>query len=205
MFRLITSFNYSDTTALALTCCAFMFRNSYLTGVETLTYGNKVLSLDGWRKGHGKIVFDSGSSYTYFTELAYADLVATLEGVSDKGLIQDTSDKTLPICWRYRSPIRSVKDVRQFFKPLNIEFVRKWWIVSTNLLIPPEGYLTISEKGNVCLGILDGSKVHDGTNIILGDISLRGQLVVYDNVNQKIGWRQSDCVKPWRSKTQPAF
>lgn len=174
--------------------------SSYLTEVAKMTYGTKQLSLDDWRKGHGKIVFDSGSSYTYFTGRAYSDLVAILEGVSDKGLIQDASDKTLPVCWRYKSPIRSVKDVRQFFKPLNLEFGRKWWILSTNLQIPPEGYLIISNKGNVCLGILDGTKVHDGSTIILGDISLRGQLVVYDNVNQKIGWTQSDCEKPWRSK-----
>ena len=31
---------------------------------------------------------------------------------------------------------------------------------------------------------------------IFADVSLRGQLVVYDNVNNLIGWMRSDCVKP---------
>lgn len=35
------------------------------------------------------------------------------------------------------------------------------------------------------------------------DVSLRGQLVVYDNVNNLIGWMQSDCLKPGTSTTLP--
>lgn len=100
---------------------------------------------------------------------------------------------------------RSIEEVRQFFKPLNLQFGSKWRVVSTKLWIPAEGYLTISvsspllflghwyfaisspssfasssnqqwrtiilqEKSNVCLGILDGSNVHDGSAIILGGI-----------------------------------
>ncbi|XP_037491663.1 aspartyl protease APCB1 [Jatropha curcas] len=128
-----------------------------------------------------------------------------LKEVSEEGLIQDTSDTTLPFCWRAKFPIRSVTDVKQFFKTLTLQFGSKWWIISTKFRIPPEGYLVISNKGNVCLGILDGSKVHDGSTIILGDISLRGQLVIYDNVNKKIGWAPSDCMKPTRFKSLPFF
>ncbi|CAK9147740.1 unnamed protein product [Ilex paraguariensis] len=96
-------------------------------------------------------------------------------------------------------------DVKQFFKPLTFQFGSKWWIASTKLQIPPEGYLIINNKDNVCLGILDGSKVHDGSTTILGDISLRGLLVVYDNVNHKVGWVQSDCIKPRRVRSFPFF
>ncbi|KAM7483014.1 hypothetical protein LguiB_007597 [Lonicera macranthoides] len=172
------------------------YMNSYLTEVSKVTCGSKQLTLDGMNNGAGRVVFDSGSSFTYFSRQAYSDLVATVEGALGESLVQDASDTTLPICWRADFPIRSVEDVKQFFKPLTLQFGRKWWMVSTKLKIPPEGYLIISNKGNVCLGILDGSRVHDGTTVILGDISLRGQLVVYDNVNHKIGWVQSDCVKP---------
>ncbi|XP_010265187.1 PREDICTED: aspartyl protease APCB1 isoform X3 [Nelumbo nucifera] len=112
------------------------------------------------------------------------------------------------------SPSISVKDVKPFFKPLTLHFGNRWWILSTKMLIPPEGYLIINmdlplteallqKKGNVCLGILDGSKVHDGSTIILGDISLRGQLVVYDNVNERIGWVRSDCIKPQKLESFP--
>ncbi|KAL7160986.1 hypothetical protein ACSBR2_041602 [Camellia fascicularis] len=179
--------------------------NFYQTEVVKMSYGNKKLSLGGQSDGLARVIFDSGSSYTYFTNQAYSDLVASLKDVSGEGLIQDASDTTLPICWRAKFPIRSVSDVRQNFKPLTLQFGSKWWMASRKLRIMPEGYLIVNNKGNVCLGILDGSKVHDGSTVIIGDISLRGQLVVYDNVNEKIGWAQSDCVKPERIKSLPFF
>ncbi|KAI3776415.1 hypothetical protein L1987_46196 [Smallanthus sonchifolius] len=169
---------------------------NYLAEVSRVTYGSKQLGLDRYKKGNGRIVFDSGSSYTYFTRQAYSDLVSMLKDVSHDGFIQDASDTTLPICWQSKIPIRSIKDVGKFFKPLTLQFGRKWWTISTYLQIPPEGYLIISNKGNVCLGILDGSDLLDGSHIILGDISMRGNLIVYDNVRHKVGWMRSDCVNP---------
>lgn len=167
----------------------------YQTEILGINYGNRLLSFDGNSKV-GKVVFDSGSSYTYFPKEAYLDLVASLKEVSGLGLIQDDSDTTLPICWQANFPIRSVKDVKDYFKTLTLRFGNKWWILSTLFRIPPEGYLIISNKGNVCLAILDGSNVHDGSSIILGDISLRGHLVVYDNVNKNIGWERTKCGMP---------
>ncbi|GAU33215.1 hypothetical protein TSUD_144760 [Trifolium subterraneum] len=102
----------------------------YQTEILGVNYGNRRLGFEGHSKV-GKVVFDSGSSYTYFPKEAYQDLIA-------------------------------------------------------------------SNKGNVCLSILDGSNVNDGSSIILGDISLRGYLVVYDNVNKNIGWEQTKCSMPSR-------
>ncbi|OVA03963.1 HEAT [Macleaya cordata] len=168
----------------------------YHTEIVKMSYGGGQLSLGEPEKRAGRVIFDSGSSYTYFTNKAYSDLIASLEDVSHEGLVQDVTDPTLPLCWRAKLPIRSLKDVKAFFKPLTFHFGSRLWIISSKMLIPPEGYLIISNKGNVCLGILDGSDFLDESTIILGDISLRGQLVVYDNVNQKIGWVQSDCEGP---------
>ncbi|KAI3725398.1 hypothetical protein L1987_65186 [Smallanthus sonchifolius] len=179
---------------------------NYLAEVSRVTYGSKQLGLDCYKKGNGRIVFDSGSSYTYFTRQAYSDLVSMLKDVSYDGFIQDASDTTLPICWQSKTPIRSIKDVDKFFKPLTLQFGRKWWTISTYLQIPHEGYLIISNKGNVCLGILDGSDLLDGSHIILGDISMRGNLIVYDNVRHKVGWMRSDCVNPKQSNNYlPSF
>ncbi|KAJ7969679.1 Aspartic proteinase Asp1 [Quillaja saponaria] len=179
--------------------------NSYHAKIHGINYGNSRHSLGGQSSKEGLVIFDSGSSYTYFTEEAYLDLVASIKEVSRLGFIEDVSDTTLPICWQASFPIRSVKDVNHFFKTLTLQFGSSWWIRSTKFQIPPEGYLIISPKGNVCLSILDGSNVHDGSSIILGDNLLRGYLVVYDNVNQKIGWRQSDCVMPGGMRKSPNF
>ncbi|CAA6658917.1 unnamed protein product [Spirodela intermedia] len=150
----------------------------------------------------GGAIFDTGSSYTYFTNEAYGDLLSSLKDTYPR-LVRDESDQTLPVCWRAASPIRSVKHVRQFFSPLTLHFESKWWIMPRVLRIPPEGYLILNDLGNVCLGILNGTEVHDGSTTILGDISLRGQLVVYDNVERRIGWVQSDCRKPQRAADFP--
>ncbi|XP_031492729.1 aspartyl protease APCB1 [Nymphaea colorata] len=149
------------------------------------------------------VVFDSGSSYTYFTNEAYKSLIASLKYITSNGFVLDESDTTLPVCWQAKAPVRSVDDVKQFFKPLTLQLSKKWLFGSKEFEIPPESYLVINGKGNVCLGILDGSKVHDGKTFILGDISLRGKLVVYDNVKKRIGWVDSDCSKPPKFKSFP--
>ncbi|KAI3884574.1 hypothetical protein MKX03_028456 [Papaver bracteatum] len=171
------------------------------TEIVKLTYGGRQLSLDESGNNGGRVVFDSGSSYTYFPNKAYSGLIASLEYAFHEELVQDVSDPTLPLCWRAKYPIRSLEDVKALFKPLTFQFGSKWWIMLSKMKIPPEGYLIISSKGNVCLGILDGSEVLDEPMILLGDISLHGQLIVYDNVNHKIGWVQSDCVNPQSSKS----
>ncbi|CAN1788060.1 Aspartyl protease APCB1 [Linum perenne] len=182
------------------------FTDFYQTEIMKLTYGSSILSLGGESDRQRRVVFDSGSSFTYLTKEAYSELVASLKEVVRGGLVQDTSDQTMPLCWSAESPIRSIADVKQYFKTLTLQFGSKWWIISRTFRVPPDGYLIISEKGNVCLGILDGSKLLDGSTMILGDISLRGQLVVYDNEKKRIGWMPSDCVKPKRLDQQlPLF
>lgn len=180
--------------------------NFYQTEVRKLSYGGQRISMGVKGDGVEQVVFDTGSSYTYFTNEAYTKLITLLESFSD-GLVRDDSDQTLPVCWHADFPVSSVKDVKQFFEPLTLHFAKRWSIMPTTFTIPPDGYLIISNKGNVCLGILDGSEIHDGSTIILGDISLRGKLVVYDNVQQKIGWAQSTCsAKPQRrTKNFPFF
>ncbi|KAI3985595.1 hypothetical protein MKX01_033878 [Papaver californicum] len=141
------------------------------TEIVKLSYGGRQLSLDESGNNGGRVVFDSGSSYTYFPNKAYSDLIASLEDAFHEELVQDVSDPTLPLCWRAKYPIRSLEDVKALFKPLTFQFGSKWWILSSNLKIPPEGYLIISSKGNVCLGILDGSEVLDEPMILLGVVN----------------------------------
>ncbi|KAF2595104.1 hypothetical protein F2Q70_00045598 [Brassica cretica] len=55
--------------------------------------------------------------------------------------------------------------------------------------------LFIQEKGNVCLGILNGTEIGLEDYNIIGDISFQGIMVIYDNEKQRIGWIPSDCDK----------
>ncbi|CAN8302915.1 unnamed protein product [Cochlearia groenlandica] len=168
----------------------------YEMQVTKMSYGHTMLSLDGDNGRVEKVLFDTGSSYTYFPNKAYSQLVTSLVKVSGLELTRDESDKTLPICWQANFMISSLTDVKRFFRPITLQIGSKWLIISRKLPIQPEDYLIISNKGNVCLGVLDGSNVHDGSTIILGDVSMRGHMIVYDNVKRRIGWMKSDCVRP---------
>ncbi|KAK4766085.1 hypothetical protein SAY87_007727 [Trapa incisa] len=167
--------------------------NLYQSNIMKMKYGSTSLRL-GPRDGEvGRVVFDSGSSYTYFTKQAYSDLVASVSNNE-----QITLNR--PLLYQYQVISKSLKEVKHFFKAITLQFGSKWWVLSTKLHIPPESYLIINNKGNVCLGILDGSEVLDRYTTVIGGISLRGKLVACDNVKGRIGWVQSDCIRPQRYK-----
>ncbi|KAH9296119.1 hypothetical protein KI387_039707, partial [Taxus chinensis] len=179
----------------------------YHVGYPNMKLGNRLLAFNGIENNLGGVVFDSGSSFTYFTHQAYTAFVSLIkESLFETEFQLDSSDSTLPICWAGRHPIKSVADVRHYFKPLTLDFGSSPWLIKTKRFeILPEGYLVISPRGNVCLGILDGSEVNNGISNIIGDISLQGHMVIYDNGNSKIGWAHVDCHKPPKIKSFPFF
>ncbi|RWR90256.1 aspartic proteinase Asp1-like protein [Cinnamomum micranthum f. kanehirae] len=58
-----------------------------------------------------------------------------------------------------------------------------------------------ASKGNVCLGILNGSEVGLGNLNVIGDISMQDLMVIYDNKKQQIGWVHADCNRLPKSGT----
>lgn len=52
----------------------FMYSNLYQAQLMKMNYGGKELRLG--RDGQGTVVFDSGSTYTYFTDQAYKALIS---------------------------------------------------------------------------------------------------------------------------------
>lgn len=43
-----------------------------------MSYGHRKLSFGGQDNGLARVVFDSGSSYTYFTKQAYSDFLVSV-------------------------------------------------------------------------------------------------------------------------------
>eukprot|EP00253_Pinus_taeda_P010065 PITA_10065 len=157
-------------------------------------FGNKPLDKDGDRKRVGRIIFDSGSSYTYFTNQAYsAFLSAVKENLARNQLEQDSSESFLPLCWRGKTRFSSIAKAAPYFQLLTLKFRSAR---AKKMEIFPEGYLVISEKGNICSGILNCTAIGNVDMNILGDISLQEHLVVYDNEKNQIGWARSDCQNP---------
>ncbi|KAI4337837.1 hypothetical protein L6164_016206 [Bauhinia variegata] len=158
----------------------------YASGPADLLFNGKPTTVKGL-----EVIFDSGSSYTYFNSQAYKTLVNLVTNdLKGKKLNRATDDTSLPICWKGAKPFKSLADVKNYFKPLALSFTKT---KNVQLHIPPEAYLIVSKHGNVCFGILNGSEVGLENLNIIGDISLVDKMVIYDNEKQQIGWVSANC------------
>ncbi|CAN6207992.1 unnamed protein product [Urochloa humidicola] len=165
-----------------------------------VNHGDQQLSVQGKLI---QVIFDSGSTHTYFPHEAYINLIASMKGASPR-FVQDDSDKTLPFCMKADFSVRSVDDVKHLFKPLSLQFEKRF-LFSRNFNIRPEDYLIISDKGNICLGVFDGMTMGYDSVIIVGDIFLRGKMIAYDNDENQIGWIDSDCADLSKQSRIPFF
>lgn len=161
------------------------------------------LTIGGKATGYKNILvaFDSGSSYTYLNSQAYQAFISLLrKELSGKPLREEPNDKTLPLCWKGKKAFKTLLDVKKHFKPLALSF-SNGWRAKSQFEIPPEAYLIISSKGNVCLGVLNGTEAGLENVNVIGDISMLDKMVIYDNEKQAIGWVSASCD---RLPTSPA-
>ncbi|GAB2287218.1 hypothetical protein Dimus_021600 [Dionaea muscipula] len=168
----------------------FSNKKHYSPGPAELIYGGKSTRLKNLH-----VIFDSGSSYTYFASQPYQTLVNRLKKeLVGKPLRDAVEDEALPLCWKGREPFKSITDVRGYFKPLALRFEgRARGKAPAQFELPPEAYLIISLQGNACLGILNGTEVGLHNFNLIGDISMQDKTVIYDNEKQMIGWAPTNC------------
>ncbi|KAF8411757.1 hypothetical protein HHK36_004315 [Tetracentron sinense] len=158
----------------------------YSPGPTELIFGGQPTGVKGL-----SVVFDSGSSYSYFNSQAYqAFLSLVRKDLIGKPLREAHDDPTLPVCWKGTKLFKSICHVKDYFKPIVLSFQNGR---EAQLEIPPEAYLIIASRGTVCLGILNGTEVGLENLNIIGDIWLQDKMVIYDNEKQQIGWTPADC------------
>jgi hypothetical protein len=198
--------------ALGMTWAPMMGKpemEGYQARLHGIKYGTDDLKLADKAGDVGSVMFDSGTSFTYLVPKAYAAVLDAVQMQAAKSkLTRVKSDTTLPFCWSAPSvngvtlPFESVADVQKYFKSITLDFGGSWF-GSKVLELSPEGYLIVSTQGNVCLGILDASGASLEVTNIIGDISMRGYLLVYDNVRDQIGWVRRNCHnRPTRPTSQ---
>ncbi|TVU26197.1 hypothetical protein EJB05_28734 [Eragrostis curvula] len=163
--------------------------NYYSPGSATLYFDRRSLGVKPM-----EVVFDSGSTYTYFASQPYQAVVSALKGGLSKSL-QQVSDPSLPLCWKGQKAFKSVFDVKKEFKSLFLSFANGKNAV---MEILPENYLIVNKNGNVCLGILDGTAAKLSVNVI-GDITMQDQMVIYDNEKTQLGWVRGSCSRSAKS------
>ncbi|KAI3451613.1 hypothetical protein Pfo_008278 [Paulownia fortunei] len=185
-----------DSSRITWTPMSRDYTKHYAAGLAELRFGGKSTGFKNLN-----IIFDSGSSYTYFNSQIYHSLLSLIKKeLSGKPMKEATDDHTLPFCWKGKKPFKSTRDVRKYFKPLAFSFANGWR-TKAQFEIPPEAYLIISSKGNACLGILNGTDVGLNSFNMIGDISMQDKLLIYDNEKQVIGWTPANCDQPPKSNT----
>ncbi|XP_026400912.1 aspartic proteinase Asp1-like [Papaver somniferum] len=162
-------------------------QNHYSPGPAELFFGKQSISVKDLH-----VVFDSGSSYTYFNSQAYNALISSIMKDLTKTPLKITaSDETLSICWKGAKAFKSITEVKKYFKPVILSFMNGK--KAQRMEIPPESYLIISEFGNVCSGILNGTEIGLEDLNLIGDNFFQDRTVIYDNEKQEIGWATANC------------
>ncbi|KAL6272497.1 hypothetical protein ACE6H2_023189 [Prunus campanulata] len=148
------------------------------SGPAELVFGGKATSVKGLN-----MIFDSGSSYTYFNSQAYQAIVTLVRNdLEGKPLKDATEDQSLPICWKGRKPFKFVCDAKNYYKPLARSFTNA---KNVQLQLSTEAYLVVTVRMvscNVCLGIFNGMEVGLANLNTIGDTML-----AYDNKNRRTG------------------
>ncbi|KAL3638838.1 hypothetical protein CASFOL_016745 [Castilleja foliolosa] len=139
------------------------------------------------------IIFDSGSTFTYLNSKSYEALLDLVNKTINGKLSVANDDKALPFCWKDVMPIQTIDQVARAFSPIALNFTDENNVVQFEML--PESYLIITEKHNICLGILNGGEIGLGDVNLIGDISMQDKLVIYDNENHMVGWAADTCNK----------
>ncbi|KAK8587685.1 hypothetical protein V6N13_086665 [Hibiscus sabdariffa] len=178
-----------DSSHVTWTPMSQEFTRYYSPGSAEFHFGGKATGIKNLI-----VIFDSGSSYTYLNSQAYQAVTVLLKKeLSGRSLKEAPEDQTLPLCWKGQKPFRSVRDAKRYFKTvLSLAFTNSGRR-KTQFELHPEAYLIISNKGNVCLGILNGTQVGLQNLNVIGDISMQDRMVIYDNEKQVIGWSPANC------------
>ncbi|GKV37720.1 hypothetical protein SLEP1_g45715 [Rubroshorea leprosula] len=130
------------------------------------------------------VIFDSGSTYTYFNSAVYAAIIDQLSKDPNGKPITQVPDPALPVCWEH-AELSGVH-----FESFTLSFTGTR---NAQLQLTLENYPTISENGNACLGILNGTEEGLQERNVIGDISMLDKLVIYDNEKKQIGWASANC------------
>ncbi|KAG5250849.1 aspartic proteinase Asp [Salix suchowensis] len=78
----------------------------YSSGPAELLFGGKPTGIRAL-----KLIFDSGSSYTYFNAQVYKSILDLVrKDLSGKPLKDAPEEKALPVCWKTAKPIKSIFD-----------------------------------------------------------------------------------------------
>ncbi|KAL6639679.1 hypothetical protein ACP70R_022501 [Stipagrostis hirtigluma subsp. patula] len=138
-----------------------------------------------------KVVFDSGSTYTFFDMEPYQATENWVKANLDRSLTE-VKEPPMKLCWKGPHLFRTVDEVKKLFKTLSLVFANG--NATPTFEIPPENYLIISKSGHVCLAILPGSEHTPlGETNLIGAVTMQDRVMIYDNEQAQLGWIHDSC------------
>ncbi|KAL6513347.1 hypothetical protein OROGR_020833 [Orobanche gracilis] len=144
---------------------------------------------------HGTVL-DSGTTYAYFPEMAFAAFKeAIFKELHSLKRVQGPDPNYNDIC--FSGGGSDISQLSNVFPSVEMVFNN-----GQKLLLSPENYLFRHSKvhGSYCLGIFQNGK--DPTTL-LGGIIVRNTLVTYDREHEKIGFWKTNCSELWERTVPP--
>ncbi|KAK4370462.1 hypothetical protein RND71_009937 [Anisodus tanguticus] len=139
----------------------------YSLGQAELIFDGQATGVEGL-----PIIFDSGSTFSYFSSEAYDILLSSIKkNMNAKQLTDAADDKSLPVCWSGSKSFKSLNDATIYFKPLTLSFIKA---------------KNVELSFSFCLRLI---------LFLLSMISLLDKMVIYDNEKKQIGWLPANCNK----------
>ncbi|KAG2329463.1 hypothetical protein Bca52824_000643 [Brassica carinata] len=161
------------------------YYNIDLTGIRV---AGKDLLLDSRVfDGERGVILDSGTTYAYLPDAAFAAFEeALLREASPLEQIDGPDPNVKDTCFHV-APSNDASGLSKIFPSVEMVFKSgQSWLLS------PENYLFRHSKvhGAYCLGVFPNGKDH---TTLLGGIVVRNTLVVYDRENSKVGFFRTNC------------
>jgi len=172
----------------------------YNVGLKGIAVGKTLLIVDQleYEQGYGTVL-DSGTTFMYLPTPAYKQFIAAVDKAAiSSGLSRVAGpDPRFPdICYGEAPPHTEPEKLAQHFPEMTLSFVGQGDDGDADdieLFLSPFNYLFVHGKvaGQYCLGVFDGK----GAGTLLGGITFRNVLVVYDKEEGRVGFAETECVK----------
>lgn len=172
----------------------------YNVGLKGIAVGKTLLIVDQreYQQGYGTVL-DSGTTFMYLPTPAYKQFIAAVDKAaisSGLGRVAGPDPRFPDICYGEAPPHTEPQKLGQHFPEMTLSFVGvgdDGDADDIELFLSPLNYLFVHGKvaGQYCLGVFDGK----GTGTLLGGITFRNVLVVYDREEGRVGFAETECVK----------
>ncbi|XP_073224151.1 aspartic proteinase 36 isoform X2 [Cicer arietinum] len=163
-----------------------LFGPNYNLNLESIAVNGQLLSINpvvfaASKLGDQGTIVDSGTTLAYLVEEAYDPLINAITTA-----VSQFVTPTFP----EGSPCYLVSTSLDIFPSISFNFVG-----GASMDLKPQQYLVHYDLMNNAAWCIGFQKMEGGYSI-LGDLVLKDKIVVYDLVNQRIGWTNYNCSMP---------